>query len=266
MIRELVSHARTALVTAHPDDESIGAGALMKHLNRCHFIYVTTGAPLNGADADMHGFSSVREYAIARQRELGDMFGRAGIHMKQVIFLGYSDQEAARHLVQITQAVRALIAKLRLQVIVTHAYEGGHPDHDAAAFAVHAACRLTAMCGSELPEVIEMAGYHSGPRGMVTGQFQPSDGSEAQAETIELNSEEQSFKSRLLESFVSQKDTLAAFPTVRERFRPSPDYDFTAPPGPDTLLYEQFPWGMSGIRFRQLVRCAMDQLGLEGML
>ena len=37
----------------------------------------------------------------------------------------------------LARVLRPLLAGTR--VVVTHAYEGGHPDHDAVAFAVHAA-------------------------------------------------------------------------------------------------------------------------------
>ena len=50
-------------------------------------------------------------------------------------------------------------------VVLTHAYEGGHPDHDAVAFAVHRAARRTSAA------VVEMPFYHAGPDGVARQVF-----------------------------------------------------------------------------------------------
>ncbi len=58
--------------------------------------------------------------------------------------------------------VAIVVAHPDAAVVLTHAYEGGHPDHEAVAFAVQASGRPR----------IEMAGYHAGPNGhMIAGQF-----------------------------------------------------------------------------------------------
>jgi len=44
-------------------------------------------------------------------------------------------------------------------IVVTHAYEGAHPDHDATAFATHAAMRLMKQNGFKPPVLFEM-GLH----------------------------------------------------------------------------------------------------------
>src|SRR6185437_9724842 len=51
--------------------------------------------------------------------------------------------------------------------VFTHAYEGGHPDHDAVAFAVHAACRLSDIP----PAIVEMPYYHRQDGRLITGEF-----------------------------------------------------------------------------------------------
>jgi len=38
--------------------------------------------------------------------------------------------------------IRELLLQEKPGAVIAHAYEGGHPDHDAAAIAVHYACRL----------------------------------------------------------------------------------------------------------------------------
>jgi LmbE family N-acetylglucosaminyl deacetylase len=131
-------------------------------------------------------------------------------------------------------------------VVVTHAYEGGHPDHDAAAFAVQAAAQRTGV------PVLEMAGYHGATGSLSVGRFLPPPGEAAPETVLRLTPEQQALKRRMLGCFVSQAQVLAAFPTGEERLRPAPRYDFTTPPHSGRLLYETMPWGITGAGFRAL--------------
>ena len=59
-----------------------------------------------------------------------------------------------------------------------------------------------------------------------------------------------------------QRAVLAPFPIGEEAFRTAPAYDFTRPPHPGRLHYENYPWGMDGARFRDLAAQALRELGL----
>ena len=71
------------------------------------------------------------------------------------------------HLTELAHRLREILEREKPQAVITHAYEGGHPDHDAAAFAVRAACRLAA----EPPPILEMALYHRRDGRLVSGEF-----------------------------------------------------------------------------------------------
>ncbi len=253
------------VLSAHPDDEVVGAGSRLARLRRAVFLTVTDGAPRDGRDARRQGFPTIPAYAAARRRELAEALRLAGINPARAEGLGIPDQEAALRLAALAGQVAARLAQLRPDAVLTHPYEGGHPDHDAAAFAAHAACRLLA---GRAPVLLEMTSYHNGPGGLTPGVFLPAgEGAEAGGEAaVRLTPGERRFKRRLLDCFATQRSVLALFPLEQERFRPAPRYDFTRPPHQGPLFYELNPWGMSGDRFRRLAGEALAELGLEGPL
>ena len=249
----------TIVVGAHPDDETAFAGFRLTRLAGAQFVCVTDGAPRDGADAARYGLS-VAEYATARARDLQDVLGRCGIAPGQVRILGYADQQAALHLAPIARLLAALFMQHRTEAVLTHPYEGGHPDHDATAFAVHAAAALVARQGRPAPAIVEMACYHAGQEGVRAGAFLgvgPDD------TVIHLTPQEQARKRALLDRFVTQRHTLPWLPVEVECFRRARPYDFLQPPHPGPLHYERQPWGMTGERFRALADAALRELGLE---
>ena len=52
---------------------------------------------------------------------------------QRVFWLGGVDQEAAFEIGVLAERLAKLIAEIRPEIVITHAYEGGHPDHDSAA-------------------------------------------------------------------------------------------------------------------------------------
>jgi len=245
------------VVVAHPDDEVIGLGAQLRRFRDATILHVTDGAPHDGRDAAMHGFADTGAYAAARRSELLATLDLAGIGADRALQLGIPDQQAALNLPRLTRQVAAIIAERRPAILVTHAYEGGHPDHDAAAFAVHAALRLL---GPPRPLLLEMTCYHAGPEGVVLGRFLPAEGCDPVAITLSLQA--RALKRRMIGCFATQREVLAPFPTDAESLRPAACHDFARPPHPGRLHYENFPWGMTGERFRHLAAQALQELGM----
>lgn len=252
---------RTLVVVAHPDDETIGAASLLPRLRDATFVHVTDGSPPDLADARAAGFATREAYAAARRRELLAALALAGIAPERACTLAVPDQGAAHHLAGIARALLERLHELRPEVLLTHAYEGGHPDHDATAFAVHAARALAAAAGRRPPLVVELTSYHAGPDGaMRTGEFLPA--RRRPTITTTLDPAARALKRRLFAEFASQARVLRAFAIGVERFRTAPRYDFTRPPHDGPLLYERFPWGITGERWRALAADARAELGI----
>jgi hypothetical protein len=254
----------TVIIVAHPDDEVVGVGARLPRLRQAVFIHVTDGAPRDLHDATAAGFATRLDYARARRRELTAALALAGIAPEQTRELGCTDQEAALQLVDLSRRVATMLRQLQPEAVITLPYEGGHPDHDATAFAVHAACRLLESQHIPPPALIEMTSYHNSATGIEVCDFLPSSGCEAMR--LVLSEAERDFKRRLFDCFPTQQRTLSLFPIAIERFRPAPRYRFTQPPHVGSLFYEHFPWGMTGERFRSLARQAMAVMGIAGAI
>lgn len=252
------------VVMAHPDDEVVSLGSRLLRLREATLVHVTDGAPRDGVDARKHGFAGPEEYARARREELEQAVALAGIEPSQLLELGCPDQQASLRMAEIARKISELIEKIRPEWIVTLPYEGGHPDHDATAFGVHAGCRVLEARGARSPAIVEATGYHVGPMGIEVYRFLPAAGHEPV--TVVLSEQERQLKRKMLECFASQQETLAYFPVELERFRAAPQYDFTRPPHEGTLYYEMYPWGMTGKRFCELGAGALEKLGIRGAI
>ena len=116
------------IVAAHPDDEVVGAGGILPYLKDPTIVHVTDGAPRNLQDATSYGFYSRESYARVRREEALAALSCAGVMHNRCIQLRYIDQEASLNMIGLICRLARLIENIKPQVIVTHAFEGGHPD------------------------------------------------------------------------------------------------------------------------------------------
>ncbi len=247
-----------AIVVAHPDDETIGCGALLGRLAGVCVVLVTDGAPRNLADARRHGFATAEAYAAKRLSELREALRLAHVAPNCFISLGVPDQEAALRLPELTRRLVEIFTKRRTRLVITHAYEGGHPDHDATACAVHLAARL--VWRRRAIDLVEMPYYRLGDAGLVFQSFIPGNHSECQ---IPLSADEIVVKRRMIAAHATQKEVLAPFSATHELFRASAGYDFSVPPNNGRLYYEHHDWGMDGSRWCALAAAATREISGE---
>lgn len=222
------SSIRLLVLVAHPDDEVIGASSQVPHWASATYVHLTDGAPRKIDDAAAAGFSKAGEYRAARRREAETALGLGGVEPAQIRSLGFTDQEASFHLEQAVEAVLALLHRLAPEAILTHSYEGGHPDHDATAFAAHTACELLKRNAGIAPALFELTSYHNRAGIMQTGEFLSHP--DTPPHIVWLSPEQRDLKRRMFDCFASQRKVLAYFPVEKEAFRPSPRYDFGRPP------------------------------------
>ena len=257
------------VVAAHPDDETIGVGATLSALAaaawQVRVLHVTDGAPRDPALRPSLAELERNHASAARRREVEAALRIAGLNPALTLLphLDIADQEAALDMSGIARRLAKLFVSERFDVVITHPYEGGHPDHDASAFGVHAARELVEREHlREAPLLAEMTSYHASDDGLVTATFRAPAGRFCRAaHPGELSDEARSRRRAMLAAFESQRDVLRVFADEREPLRCAPQYDFReAPPAP--RHYESLRFGWTSERFSQLAKRASADLGL----
>lgn len=255
----------TVIISAHPDDEIVGAGGILRRFGKISFIHVTDGSPKDLSDAFRAGFGSREGYAKVRKKELKEAISFAAINPEHLWEIGLVDQEASFNMAGLAIRIAKLLEKVLPCVVLTHAYEGGHPDHDATAFSTWLACCLLQKRKKRSPPVFEFASYHGdGSNNFIMYEFIPCE--YRRIWTVVLNDEEKRLKSLMFKCHKSQERVLSMFPVLMERFRKSPIYDFSRPPYEGALLYEYFPWGMSRKIWLGLASEALEVLDIDTAL
>jgi LmbE family N-acetylglucosaminyl deacetylase len=247
---------RLLFLAAHPDDETIGASFLLSRFHNSSVVFVTDGAPrdTNLWSAGVNG--SRAEYARTRREESELALAHAGIGTSQIYWLDAVDQEAIFELSNLTVRFTKLLSELRPNAVVTHPYEGGHPDHDSAALVASQA--IASLTEERAPLLLEMTSYHARRGRCVTGEFLERGVSPELC--FKLSDSDRDRKSRMVKAYVSQSLVLQNFPTDRELLRLAPAYDFTRAPHDGKLWYECMGWPMTGARWRELAATAVTQM------
>ena len=233
---------RLLALVAHPDDETAGCGAWLAQSPAALVVFATDGAP--EPPFFWESFGSRQAYAELRAREAGLAAKELGLGEDEIVFLAAAaDQQLYRHLDRAWAGIMQVVERWQPSVIVTHAYEGGHPDHDACSFL---AARVAQQSGIE---VWEMPFYHRSGGDLRWQQFH--DGEQAGDVTQICEGEPLRRKLRAAACHHSQRETLAQFDLSVERFRPQSTHDYTRPPHPGDLNrgqlnYEAWGWPMTG--------------------
>jgi LmbE family N-acetylglucosaminyl deacetylase len=254
---------RVIIVAAHPDDETLGLGAQLCRFDNALLVHATDGAPRDGEDARNYGFRTQADYAAARRQELAAALRAGAAEQVRTLCLNLPDKQAMADLPSLTRRLAELLRAENPAAVFTHAYEGGHPDHDSVAFAVHAACLLF----DRPPAILEFPLYYRAEGRMVAGRFPrsaaPEGPSPARREwAVDLNDRDILRKRAMLDCFVTQRWLFEPFDLSVEHLRPAPEYDFREPPHPGELHYETLGWGITGAEWRGVAAAALTCLGL----
>ena len=109
----MIFSSRLLVAVAHPDDETVAAGALLSRCSDVWIVHATDGAPRDPRFR-ARSFSGTREeYAGARRRELEAAMALVGIGPNRLRCLGIADQEAVFEISRMAEEIRAREERLR---------------------------------------------------------------------------------------------------------------------------------------------------------
>lgn len=220
---------RAAVVVAHPDDEAVAIGALLLRMPPAALVLLTDGAPSNPRYFGVAAPSRAA-YAAIRRAEAYAAAAALGVPPGAMHFLDAVDMEAHRALARLDAALATVLRAVRPAALWSPAWEGGHPDHDVAAFLGARHARRLGIPHVEFPLYHWTDGFRS---------LTFADGDDGCAHPLDGTT--RAAKERLLGVYASQAQVLADLRGDVERHRRAPAYDFTRPASRPTV-YEAWRW------------------------
>jgi len=141
---ELKKYCTPTVIVAHPDDEVISSSQMLYYLrDRIHIVYATDG------DADSIGIAE--QVRLEAQKALGIL----GIN-KNIHFLDIPEFEFYKHILEIRRRLVRILLEINPDLVITHAYEGGHFDHDLLRLVID----IIQRDGELTSDIAEFALYH----------------------------------------------------------------------------------------------------------
>lgn len=208
------SFGRVLVFVAHPDDETIGCSGLLQRATESLVVFAVDGAP------PYYGFerkyASLRKYSEARFLEASRVLKqvpnctfrrltrRKGAH--------FVDQHLFQDLQQAFTSLSQIIHEFSPELIITHAYEGGHIDHDASHVLATRAARALHIMNLEFPLY-----WRTEDGRDVFQEFRESQNGEF---VLTLSENEIAVKQRMVAEYRTQRELTSVFHHETERFRP----------------------------------------------
>jgi N-acetylglucosamine malate deacetylase 2 len=206
--------AKTLILVAHPDDETVGCAGLLQRATKAVVVFAVDGAPPHYRFE--RRFGSLRNYSDLRYREAAAAL--AGI--PQCSFRRLVRQDGScfvdQHLfLEMPEAFLSLCRIAREfapDLIVSHAFEGGHLDHDACHVLAKRAAIALGVQTLEFPLY-----WRTEQHGDRFQEFRDARGPEF---LLELSERELEVKRCMLAEYESQRGLTSVFQPQVERFRP----------------------------------------------
>lgn len=201
------------------------------------------------SDAARLGFATRADYARARRAELDQALHLLRVTPRRLAY-DIPDQQAIDRIDELIDRLAQDLAGMA--AVLTHPYEGCHPDHDAAALAVQVTAERIAALGGTAPAIVEFACYHHHEGERRFGHFWPDAEHPEYARALDV--EDALRVNRAVAAHRTQSAVIGTWRPDAERWRAGPGYDFKKPPPPGESLYDRFGWTITSARWRDRAR------------
>lgn len=225
---DVPSFGRILVLAAHPDDETLGCSGLLQRARASLVVFAVDGAPFHyGFEKS---FGSLEQYSAERFRESTRALGLLRTNSFQRLNRGkgnwFVDQHLFQELSRAYTSLLQIVGSFTPDTLVTHAFEGGHIDHDACHVLIKRLARQLNL------RVFEFPLYSSSAESKdMLQQFRDKREGEF---VLALSRNEKLTKKRMLKEYRTQRNLLRVFQLGSERFRPM---DIAPTPVPPWATY-----------------------------
>jgi len=205
---------KVLLLVAHPDDETIGCSGLLQRAKSALVVFAVDGAPPHYGFEKKYG--SLQQYSDTRFLEASHAL-RALPHcsFRRLVRQNgahFVDQHLFEQLPEALTSLNQFVPRFSPDFLVTHAYEGGHIDHDACHVLAEHIARAHGLMLTEFPS------YWKAEDGREI--FQEFRNSRNDDVILKLSEQEIELKRQMLASYRTQQGLTSVFQIHTERFRP----------------------------------------------
>jgi LmbE family N-acetylglucosaminyl deacetylase len=206
---------KVLVLVAHPDDETIGCSGLLQRASSALVVFAVDGSPPHYGFENKYG--SLQRYSDIR-------FLEADVALKTLSHCSFRrlasqsgahfvDQHLFDRMSEALTSLNQFVCRFSPDLIVTHAFEGGHIDHDAChVLAAHIARAYSLM-------VMEFPSYWKADDGR--DMFQQFRNHRNDEVVLRLSEHEIEVKRQMLASYRTQQVLTSVFHLHTERFRPA---------------------------------------------
>ncbi len=218
---------RPLILVAHPDDETLACGGLLQRAVAPMVVFATDGTP--GGYGLERTFGSLKAYTELRLQEGARALGHIPHCSFQWLTRADGSYVGDQHLFEDLPDAAIFLCEITRSfspdAIVSHAYEGGHIDHDSCSFlAMHFAAAFSL-------KRFEFPLYWTDEKGKsIQQQFRDmspkdapgrSEATPADVLELQLSEAEIECKNKMRAEYKTQSGTVASFAPGIERFRPA---------------------------------------------
>jgi LmbE family N-acetylglucosaminyl deacetylase len=210
----LKSFRKTLVFAAHPDDETIACSGLLQRTQESFIVFAVDGAPPHYGYEKK--FGSLQQYSEERFREAGRALRSIpNSSFRRLTRQGktwFLDQHLFVNLPEAFASLLQIAQEFSPDLLVSHAFEGGHIDHDACHILAKEAANTLTLPVLEFPLY-----WRNEERDDVFQEFRDHQQGEF---ALKLSEQELAIKARMLSEYQTQCNLTSVFRPQIERFRP----------------------------------------------